>query len=121
MFLALIKHDSTAPALVIVMPEVFPWVCHLSSAEMRAFTLELVEALSGAAELDADATPQVVLRWRASAKIKADPVHYAEACMAMSTGVICHRGLPGRAGVPGITPTTPRRRPEDTYRKRLVG
>jgi hypothetical protein len=80
LFLALIKHDPTARALVIAMPEVFPWVRHLSSDELRAFTLELVEALSDAAELDVDATSQeVIAGWRATARIKADPAHYAEA------------------------------------------
>ncbi|MEU6739518.1 hypothetical protein [Streptosporangium sandarakinum] len=42
----MIKHDPAARALVIAMPEVFPWVRHLSSDELRSFTLELVEALS---------------------------------------------------------------------------
>lgn len=85
MFLALIKHDPTASALVIAMPEVFPWVRHLSSTELRAFTLELAEALSDAAELDVDATSQeVIAGWRATARIKADPAHYAEARKATS-------------------------------------
>lgn len=85
LFLALIKHDSTARALVIAMPEVFPWVRHLSSAEVRSFTLELVEALSDAAELDVDATTQeVIAGWRATARIKADPVQHAEARKATS-------------------------------------
>ncbi|WP_214105294.1 hypothetical protein [Acrocarpospora catenulata] len=80
LFLALIKHDPTARALVIAMPEVFPWARHLTSDELRAFTLELVEALSDAAELDVDANIQeVIAGWRATARIKADPSHYAQA------------------------------------------
>ncbi|MEU4511935.1 hypothetical protein AB0K40_17045 [Nonomuraea bangladeshensis] len=80
LLLALMKHDSTARSLVIAMPEVFPWVRHLSSSELRSFTLELVEALSDAAELDVDTTTQeVIAGWRATARIKADPEHYAEA------------------------------------------
>jgi hypothetical protein len=80
LFLALIRHDPTARALVIAMPEVFPWVRHLSSGEVRAFTLELVEALSDAAELDVDATTQeVIAGWRATARIKADPANYDQA------------------------------------------
>ncbi|GII56872.1 hypothetical protein Pth03_52610 [Planotetraspora thailandica] len=80
LFLALIKHDPTARALVIAMPEVFPWVRHLTSDELRAFTLELVEALSDAAELDVDVTTQeVIVGWRATARIKADPGNYAQA------------------------------------------
>ncbi|MEV4080442.1 hypothetical protein ACGFJC_50745 [Nonomuraea fuscirosea] len=53
---------------------------HLSSDEQRAFTLELVEALSDAAELDIDVTTrEVIAGWRATARIKADPAQYAEA------------------------------------------
>ncbi|MDR8407722.1 hypothetical protein MTP10_03090 [Nonomuraea sp. 3-1Str] len=85
LFLALLKHDPTARMLVIAMPEVFPWVRHLTSDELRAFTLELVEALSDAVELDVDATTQeVIAGWRATARIKADPAHYAEARKATS-------------------------------------
>ncbi|MFI6901080.1 hypothetical protein ACIBKY_07460 [Nonomuraea sp. NPDC050394] len=80
LLLALIKHDPTAHALVIAMPDVFPWVRHLSSAELRAFTLELVRALSDAAELDVDATiHEVIAGWQATARIKADPLRYSEA------------------------------------------
>ncbi|MFD0883169.1 hypothetical protein ACFQ08_01130 [Streptosporangium algeriense] len=61
------------------MPEVFPWVRHLTSEELRAFTLELVEALSDAAEPDVDVTTQeVIAGWRATARIKADPARYAQ-------------------------------------------
>ncbi|MEU9887167.1 hypothetical protein [Sphaerisporangium sp. NPDC051011] len=85
LFLALIKHDPTARSLVIAMPEVFPWVRHLTSAELRAFTLELVEALSDAAELDVDVTLQeVITGWRVTARIKADPAGYAQARTATS-------------------------------------
>ncbi|MCK2219560.1 hypothetical protein MF672_038070 [Actinomadura sp. ATCC 31491] len=80
LLLALMRHDSTARSLVLAMPDVFPWVRHLSSDELRSFTLELVEALSDAAELDVDTTTQeVIAGWRATARIKADPDHYAEA------------------------------------------
>lgn len=80
LFLALLKHDPTARTLVIAMPEVFPWVRHLTSAELRAFTLELVEALSDAAELNVDAgSREVIAGWRATARIKADPLEYARA------------------------------------------
>ncbi|TYB68470.1 hypothetical protein FXF51_11560 [Nonomuraea sp. PA05] len=85
LFLALLKHDPTARALVIAMPEVFPWVRHLSRDELRAFTLELVEALSDAVELDVDTTTQeVIAGWRATARIKADPADYAKARQATS-------------------------------------
>ncbi|GAA4372158.1 hypothetical protein GCM10023088_25490 [Actinomadura verrucosospora] len=62
------------------MPDVFPWVRHLSTEEVRAFTVELVEALSDAAELDLDTSlNEVVAGWRATARIKADPEQHEEA------------------------------------------
>ncbi|MFF0575102.1 hypothetical protein ACFY19_31260 [Streptosporangium saharense] len=85
LFLALVKHDPTARTLVIAMPEVFPWVRHLTASELRAFTLELVEAISDAAELDVDSTVQeVIVGWRATARIKADPAVHAQAREATS-------------------------------------
>ncbi|WP_034386018.1 hypothetical protein [Herbidospora cretacea] len=80
LFLALIRHDPTARTLVIAMTEVFPWVRHLDSEELRSFTLELVEALSDAAELENDVNAQeVIAGWRATARIKSDPEEYAAA------------------------------------------
>jgi hypothetical protein len=79
-FLALMKHDPTARALLLAMPDVFPWVRHLSTEEARAFTVELIDALSDAAELDLDANAQeVITGWRATARIKADPRQYEHA------------------------------------------
>ncbi|MGW0193753.1 hypothetical protein [Nonomuraea sp. NPDC003201] len=76
----LIKHHPAARTLVIGMPEIFPWVRHLTADELRAFTLELVETLSDAAEPTVDTTRQeVIAGWRATARIKADPACYAEA------------------------------------------
>jgi hypothetical protein len=76
-FLALMKHDPSAKALLLAMPDVFPWVHHLSTEEVRAFTVELVDALSDAAELDLDTNAQeVITGWRATARIKADRPQY---------------------------------------------
>jgi len=62
------------------MPDVFPWVRHLSTEEVRAFTVELGDALSDAAELGLDAnTQEVITAWRATARIKGDPAQYEEA------------------------------------------
>ncbi|MEV7801362.1 hypothetical protein AB0O28_00245 [Microbispora sp. NPDC088329] len=80
LFLALLKHDPTARTLAIAMPEVFPWVRHLTTDELRNFTFELVEALSDAAELDLDSrAEEVIVGWRATARIKADPAEDANA------------------------------------------
>lgn len=79
-FLALMKHDPSARALLLAMPDVFPWVRHLSIEEVRAFTVELVDALSDAAELDLDVNAQeVITGWRATARIKADREQYEQA------------------------------------------
>jgi hypothetical protein len=79
-FLALMKHDPSARALLLAIPDVFPWVRHLSVEEVRAFTVELIDALSDAAELDLDANAQeVIAGWRATARIKADPSQHEEA------------------------------------------
>ncbi|MGR6916243.1 hypothetical protein ACU635_18550 [[Actinomadura] parvosata] len=56
------------------------WVPRLSWNERRAFALELVEALSGPAELDGEvAAQEIVAGWRATARIKADPSEHARA------------------------------------------
>ncbi|MEU6749398.1 DUF6247 family protein [Spirillospora sp. NPDC046719] len=80
LFLALIRSDSGIRELRLAMPEVLPWVRHFSTEEARAFTVELVEALSDAAELEADApVHEVITGWRATARIKADPQQHEDA------------------------------------------
>jgi hypothetical protein len=84
-FLALMKHDAAARTLLLAIPDVFPWVRHLGEEELRGFTVELVAALSDAAELDVDAAVQeVIAGWRATARVKADPAAYREARMPTS-------------------------------------
>ena len=74
LFLALLKHDPAAEALRLAMPDVFPWVRHLTAQEVREFTVELAQVLSDAVELDADlAVRETLVGWRATARIKADP------------------------------------------------
>ncbi|MGW1148367.1 prevent-host-death family protein [Streptomyces sp. NPDC002454] len=74
LFLALMKRDDGAKALLLALPDVFPWVRHLDAEEVRAFTVELLEALSDAAELGAgEAVHRAIVSWRATARINADP------------------------------------------------
>ena len=74
LFRALLKHDPAAEVLRLAMPDVFPWVRHLTDQEVREFTVELAQVLSDAVELDADlALEETVAGWRATARIKADP------------------------------------------------
>lgn len=79
LFLALLKHDPAAATLRLAIPDVFPWVRHLSDQETRDFTVELAEVLSDAAELDADlAVRETIAGWRATARVKADQgAHHA--------------------------------------------
>ncbi|MFF3316657.1 prevent-host-death family protein [Streptomyces sp. NPDC003035] len=80
LFLALMKHDDGARSLLLALPEVFPWVRHLDDEEMRAFTVDLLEALSDAAELGArEAVHRTLVSWRATARINADPEQLKEA------------------------------------------
>ncbi|MQY14190.1 hypothetical protein SRB5_43520 [Streptomyces sp. RB5] len=80
LFLALMKHDDGARSMLLALPEVFPWARHLSDEEMRAFTVELLDALSDAAEPGVrEAVHDTLVSWRATARIKADPVQLEEA------------------------------------------
>ncbi|MFI6345101.1 prevent-host-death family protein [Streptomyces sp. NPDC050560] len=80
LFLALMKRDDGARSLLFALPEVFPWVRHLDDEEVRGFTVELLEALSDAAELGAgEAVHRVVVSWRATARVNADPEQLADA------------------------------------------
>ncbi|MFJ7996679.1 prevent-host-death family protein [Streptomyces sp. NPDC096310] len=79
LFLALMKQDDGAKSLLLALPEVFPWVRHLDPEEVRAFTVELLESLSDAAELGAgEAVHRAIVSWRATARINADPEQLME-------------------------------------------
>jgi hypothetical protein len=58
----------------VALTDAFPWARHLDDEEVRAFTAELLEALSDAADLGArEAAHRAVISWRATARITADP------------------------------------------------
>jgi hypothetical protein len=80
LFAALARSEPGARAVASALAEVFPWTRHLQAAERHDFAEELIAALSDAAELAIDRTAhEVVTGWRATARIKADPGHYAQA------------------------------------------
>ncbi|NEA64469.1 prevent-host-death family protein [Streptomyces sp. SID12488] len=80
LFLALMKQDDGVKSLLLALPEVFPWVRHLDSDEAREFTVELLDALSDAAELGTrEAVHRAIVSWRATARINADPDRLREA------------------------------------------
>ncbi|GAA1707247.1 DUF6247 family protein [Nonomuraea bangladeshensis] len=64
-----------------VAPGRLQWIRHLTAEDMQAFTLELAQALhDSASPQNPDATVgEIIAGWRATARIKADPEHYAEA------------------------------------------
>ncbi|GAA3101054.1 hypothetical protein ACFQ0X_24610 [Streptomyces rectiviolaceus] len=61
-FVALMRHDTSARALLLAIPDVFPWARHLAEPEIRE-------------DLDRNAA-EVIAGWRATARIKADPAEY---------------------------------------------
>ncbi|MYW03307.1 prevent-host-death family protein [Streptomyces sp. SID3343] len=74
LFAALIGSDEGARAVLLALPTVFPWVRHLSADEVREFVVDLVDATRDVAELDVHSTlHRVIVEWRATARILADP------------------------------------------------
>ncbi|MEU6231539.1 prevent-host-death family protein [Kitasatospora sp. NPDC047058] len=74
LFAALITSDEGARAVLLALPEVFPWTRHLSAEEVREFVVDLVNATRDAVELDVHASlHRVIVEWRATARILADP------------------------------------------------
>ncbi|UGY92611.1 prevent-host-death family protein [Streptomyces gobiensis] len=78
-FAALVKTDEGARALLLSLPEIFPWTRHLSAEEVREFVVELVQSVQDASDIDAyGPVNTTVAAWRSTARIKADPELYAE-------------------------------------------
>ena len=74
LFVSLMKHDEGARALLLALPEVFPWVRFLPAKAVREFLLELVETANACAELENMAPLEpVVVAWRRTAEVYADP------------------------------------------------
>src|SRR3954467_6924006 len=74
LFTALISSDEGARAVLLALPQVFPWVRHLSAAEVREFLVDLVNAARDAVDLDVHSNlHRVIVEWRATARILADP------------------------------------------------
>ncbi|WP_103503262.1 MULTISPECIES: prevent-host-death family protein [Streptomyces] len=84
LFTALISSDEGAQAILLALPEVFPWTRHLSSEEVREFVVELVHATSDVSELGVHANlHRVIVEWRATARILADPELTAQLTAAL--------------------------------------
>ncbi|WP_433179366.1 hypothetical protein [Actinoallomurus sp. CA-150999] len=79
MFVSLMKQDEGARALLMVLPDVFPWVKFLPTEDVRAFLVELVDTANACAELDTLVPLETVVEaWRSTARIHADPELHAK-------------------------------------------
>ncbi|MCF6474853.1 prevent-host-death family protein [Nonomuraea sp. MG754425] len=71
---ALVTSEEGVRAVEHALPAVFSWARHLSAEERREFVQDLVAATQDAADLDVHATlHRVIVEWRATARILADP------------------------------------------------
>lgn len=74
LFAALLRSDAGVGAVLRALPEVFPWVRHLSGEEAREFVTDLIDATRDVVELDVHTNlHRVIVEWRATARILADP------------------------------------------------
>jgi hypothetical protein len=73
-FFSLIKNDPGAQALLLSLPDVFPWIQFLPREDVRAFLGEFVETLRAAASVgNLAALEPVVAAWQATAEIHSGP------------------------------------------------
>jgi hypothetical protein len=78
LFFSLVKNDDGARALLLALPDVFPWVRFLPTIQVREFLVELVDTIAASAELgNVAALAPVVAAWRDTAEIYADPELHA--------------------------------------------
>jgi len=76
---ALVRSDAGERAILRALPSVFPWVRHLSGDELKQFVAELIDATHDVAQLDVHANlHRVVVEWRATARVLADPALTAQ-------------------------------------------
>ena len=74
LFFHLMQNDEGARAVLMAMPSVFPWVRFLTTHDVRAFLVELVDTLHACAHLgNVAALVPVIEAWRATAEIYSDP------------------------------------------------
>lgn len=80
LLLALIRTDDGERVIAQALPAVFPWVRHLSAAEIDEFAGDLVGAMRDIVELDVPGNlHRVIVEWRSTARILADPESAAQA------------------------------------------
>ncbi|MFE4874873.1 hypothetical protein [Streptomyces sp. NPDC056682] len=78
MFVEMMRTPEGRTLVLDVLPSSFPWVRYLPAHDMREFSVELVGALSAAADLDSTAgVAQLITEWKHTAEVHADPELYA--------------------------------------------
>lgn len=78
MFVEMMRTPEGRTLVLDVLPAAMPWVRYLPAHDVREFSVELVEALGAAAELDnTAAVAQLIIEWRRTAEVHADPELYA--------------------------------------------
>jgi hypothetical protein len=74
LFFHLVRNDDGARALLLALPDVFPWVRFLPKADVQAFLVELVDTIHACADMgNIAALMPVVTAWRETAEIYSDP------------------------------------------------
>lgn len=74
LFFSLVKNDDGARALLLALPDVFPWVKFLTTEGVRGFLVELVDTLRACAAVDNMAALEpIIAAWQATAEIRSDP------------------------------------------------
>jgi hypothetical protein len=74
LFFQLMKTDKGARALLLALPEVFPWVRFLPRDDVRAFLVELVETMHACEDFgNVAALAPVIAAWQETAEIYSDP------------------------------------------------
>lgn len=78
MFVEMMRTPEGRTLVLDVLPAAMPWVRYLPAHDVREFSVELVEALGAAAELDnTAAVAQLITEWKHTAEVHADPELYA--------------------------------------------
>lgn len=78
MFVEMMRTPEGRTLVLDVLPATFPWVRYLPAHDVREFSVELVDVLGAAAELDnTAAVAQLIMEWRHTAEVHADPELYA--------------------------------------------
>jgi hypothetical protein len=78
MFAEMMRTPAGRTLVLDVLPATFPWVRYLPAHDVREFSVDLVDALGAAGELDnTAAVAQLITEWRHTAEVHADPELHA--------------------------------------------